>query len=336
MNEADSLRVACPECGKRLRVKAALDGKRLKCPGCSASFQVNADPNRDEDGEQAKSKPFPWLLVGVGSGAVVLVALALVLWLGARSEAAGLKAQLAESGDKAAKTNEAVEDLRKQLEMAKKSLGAATTDIEDLKKKQLAETRKAEKEAASQVKDMDKRLAEALAENKALKTRLDRFEEAKRKAQEAERKAEEARRQAEETRLQAAIIREWGVAANSEAAGGVLVVEDTGGRYRAFASTWIKAVKGRTITLGARARIATGTGKGSAAEMGAVVMQALKGKAPYFVGLKGGVVAFFDKDKEATFRDLAGGPDAIASGTVDAGFEDVSIVVKSVAAARAR
>ena len=37
-----TLDVACPNCGKALKVPAELDGKRVKCKGCDEVFAVRA------------------------------------------------------------------------------------------------------------------------------------------------------------------------------------------------------------------------------------------------------------------------------------------------------
>jgi hypothetical protein len=69
-------------------------------PRAKAPCWANEHPNEGNDDERPKPRTFPWLLIGMGSGALVLFASALFLWLGARSEAARLTTQLAESGDK--------------------------------------------------------------------------------------------------------------------------------------------------------------------------------------------------------------------------------------------
>src|SRR3954469_24371005 len=110
------MRVACPSCGKRLRVKAALKGKRLKCPGCSNLITVPVEeqpvspnphaqgpglPHRpvpapvDEQPENHNPPPqpagVPWALVGAAVAALAAVALLAFLWLGGKSEARGLR-----------------------------------------------------------------------------------------------------------------------------------------------------------------------------------------------------------------------------------------------------
>ncbi len=41
---SEELRVACPQCGRRLKVPPAFVGKRMRCPGCQGRFEVPADP----------------------------------------------------------------------------------------------------------------------------------------------------------------------------------------------------------------------------------------------------------------------------------------------------
>src|SRR5206468_6783260 len=100
MNEADSLRVACPGCGKRLRVKAALKGKRLKCPGCSnlITVPVEEQPESHHAPQQPEShnpppQPggVPWALVGTAVAPLAAVALLAFLWLGGIAEARSLR-----------------------------------------------------------------------------------------------------------------------------------------------------------------------------------------------------------------------------------------------------
>lgn len=54
MNESEKLRVTCPSCSKRLRVKASLERKRVKCPACSNSFEAKPGDVRpvETDGYQ--------------------------------------------------------------------------------------------------------------------------------------------------------------------------------------------------------------------------------------------------------------------------------------------
>jgi hypothetical protein len=146
VNESDQLRVACPSCGKRLRVKAALEGKRLKCPSCSNPFEARPEkedpeqevlPNtrglvRPAQGKQKaygaipQARTLPWPFIGVTGAAIVASGLFIFLWLGAKSEARNLKDQLAVAETKIQQATSLVGDLKKQL-------AAATTNPGDPK-----------------------------------------------------------------------------------------------------------------------------------------------------------------------------------------------------------
>jgi hypothetical protein len=100
MKETDRLRTACPNCGKGLRVSAALQGKRVKCPSCghfvtlaertaSASrsapkprtddkgdAEVDAPPERSSAAHRATAStggPGRWLLVVGGAFALLAI-----------------------------------------------------------------------------------------------------------------------------------------------------------------------------------------------------------------------------------------------------------------------
>lgn len=55
--------IACPECGKKLRMNSALPGKRIKCPGCAAVFApvpneaVEERPRKSVAGAASRRRP---------------------------------------------------------------------------------------------------------------------------------------------------------------------------------------------------------------------------------------------------------------------------------------
>lgn len=67
-----AIRVAC-ECGKTLKVKDELEGKRIKCPICKASVLVAGDePESNSKKSKPKSGGGKTLFVVLGTGVVLL------------------------------------------------------------------------------------------------------------------------------------------------------------------------------------------------------------------------------------------------------------------------
>lgn len=116
----------CPECGKKLRVRDELAGKRGKCPGCGELFVIPAPeshaepspipawrhevPRTDQPAQapptRAKRRSAKWPLVAVGSGLVVVLLCVLAYLVVSAVNRAGtelsdkdLKALLSKGGD---------------------------------------------------------------------------------------------------------------------------------------------------------------------------------------------------------------------------------------------
>jgi WD40 repeat protein len=67
---APLLSFACPGCGKKLRAKAGLTGKKVKCPHCRTPLRVT----EDRPGEAGRASAKPWLLGAAALALLVLVA----------------------------------------------------------------------------------------------------------------------------------------------------------------------------------------------------------------------------------------------------------------------
>lgn len=117
MSEAESLRSVCPQCGKRLRLKAALTGKRLTCPSCSHSFVAQPVLGAPEHAPPPRrTAGIPWTLVGVASVSFVLVSTLAYLWFGASSEVKQLRDRLALSEDQSRDSSSAGEQKGAEIE----------------------------------------------------------------------------------------------------------------------------------------------------------------------------------------------------------------------------
>jgi hypothetical protein len=53
---ADAILIACPECDKRLRMPAHLQGKKIRCKSCGHTFTAKAQGGRDADTDGAPGK----------------------------------------------------------------------------------------------------------------------------------------------------------------------------------------------------------------------------------------------------------------------------------------
>src|SRR5438045_953481 len=71
MNDSEHVRVVCPNCGKRLRLKASLEGKRLSCPSCSALLPGNTEGGSGDEVDTQPGSTIPWGLIGAVSGGVL-------------------------------------------------------------------------------------------------------------------------------------------------------------------------------------------------------------------------------------------------------------------------
>jgi hypothetical protein len=116
MNETDKLPVTCGNCGKRLRVKATLEGKRLKCPSCSAPLDTAlqdvkapvASRPRKALGEVPLERPSQargWLIAVACAGVSLVVLVAFLVFLTTANKETGdskdrPEPSLVNSGDK--------------------------------------------------------------------------------------------------------------------------------------------------------------------------------------------------------------------------------------------
>lgn len=132
MSEAESLWSVCPQCGKRLRLKAALAGKRIVCPSCSSSFMARADPGPRDSAPPPSATPpppatrVPWALIGVASVSFLLVSVLTVFWFDTSAEARRLRDQLAHAEEQARQTTTAGEQQGADVE----NLSAQVTRLE--------------------------------------------------------------------------------------------------------------------------------------------------------------------------------------------------------------
>lgn len=55
----DAIRMRCPACGKALKLKGQLAGKRVKCPGCQGALSVPHPAESAEDGQPSRHEAVP-------------------------------------------------------------------------------------------------------------------------------------------------------------------------------------------------------------------------------------------------------------------------------------
>jgi predicted RNA-binding Zn-ribbon protein involved in translation (DUF1610 family) len=74
-----SIFVACPECGKKLKIKTALAGKKVKCPGCGMLVLVPAAAPAVPKNESSVATK-AWLFASVALGCAGLALVLLAVW----------------------------------------------------------------------------------------------------------------------------------------------------------------------------------------------------------------------------------------------------------------
>lgn len=81
MPASDHISIDCPHCKKRLRGKAALAGKRIRCPNPACGQTITVPTHAAPVGPPAARPVWPWVVGGVGCLAVIGLGVGLVVVL---------------------------------------------------------------------------------------------------------------------------------------------------------------------------------------------------------------------------------------------------------------
>ncbi len=153
MNEADSIPLTCPNprCQKRLRVRAQLAGKQVRCPETSCGQVIDVPMPRQRQintGTSRDVRPrWRWFVVGVLLG-MALGAAGGFAW-DSRSEARPLRDALATAEQKCRELTASNHELKKRLAGTEQKAREAVTMVNHLRRQLLAPGIPADGEKAS-------------------------------------------------------------------------------------------------------------------------------------------------------------------------------------------